>query len=107
MRRIPSAALAPKTRALLPPTGADLTNADLRRNDLTNADLTGANLTNADLIGAILTNANLTGANLTAADLRGADLTNANLYKTIINKRWFDYIKHQEVKNFDEIIWVE
>ena len=74
-------------------TWADLTEANLYRQNLRSAsldkaNLTGANLTEADLDTATLeradlTGANLTGANLTNANLERADLTGANLTGTI------------------------
>ena len=92
-------------RAVLCPSGADLSGANLRgvnlrRANLTEANLSGANLSGADLRGANLywanlneanlrqadlyranlTEANLTEANLRQADLRGADLRGADLY---------------------------
>jgi uncharacterized protein YjbI with pentapeptide repeats len=50
--------------------------------------------------------ADLRWADLSGADLRWADLTVADLYEARIDKKWYDYIKNQNVINFDKIIWV-
>ena len=64
--------------------GADLSGANLNRQNLEGlnlyrADLTGAILEDADLTGANLTNAILEGANLESARLEGATLEGAIL----------------------------
>jgi len=35
-----------------------------------------------------------------------AHLSGANLYKAIIEKKWYEYIKNQNVINFDSIVWI-
>lgn len=77
------------SRTDLPPTGFDLSGANLSGVDLSNsflefvnfsnADLSGANLSGARLFGANLTNANLSGSNLTNTFLIGTNLTNTDL----------------------------
>ena len=66
-------------------TGANLTDAKLKRVNLTYANLTDAKLTRADLTGASLYYADLTRAymretNLTDTDLARANLTDAKLH---------------------------
>ena len=61
-------------------SGADLTEANLRRADLIEANLAGANLTKANLTGANLYRADLTGANLTGGNLTKANLRGVNLW---------------------------
>ena len=107
--------------------GADLSKADLLATNLIEADLRGANLfgadlSNADLFGACLREANLFGANLRKADLSESDLREADLCeaklddnnmfgidmrKSIVSKNLYNYISEQNVKGFDEIIWVD
>jgi uncharacterized protein YjbI with pentapeptide repeats len=65
-------------------SGAELSEANLRRANLHRTDLTGANLrrtnlSGADLRRAYLGKANLSEANLSKADLTSADLSEANL----------------------------
>ncbi|MGI0494290.1 pentapeptide repeat-containing protein [Alkalinema pantanalense CENA528] len=60
-------------------SGADLSRANLSRADLSRANLSGANLSRADLSGANLSRVNLSGANLSRANLSRADLSRANL----------------------------
>ena len=65
-------------------SGANLSDANLKRaelmwSNLNNANLSRAYLRGADLRGAKLNNANLSGAKLVNADLSGAKLNNANL----------------------------
>ena len=76
------------------PSGADFTNALLRRAKMefaslpkakfTGADLYNATLTGADLSGASLENAELESAYLTGANLSGANLWNADLSKAFL-----------------------
>ena len=60
-------------------SGADLSDADLRRADLSGANLRRADLRRADLSGANLSGADLRRADLSDADLSDADLSGANL----------------------------
>jgi uncharacterized protein YjbI with pentapeptide repeats len=60
-------------------SGADLSDANLRRADLIGANLSRANLSMAKLSGAHLFMANLIRANLSMANLGGAHLSMANL----------------------------
>ena len=58
---------------------ADLSDANLRRANLSDANLSGADLRRANLSDANLRRANLSGADLSGANLSGADLSDANL----------------------------
>ena len=60
-------------------SSANLCGANLRRADLSSADLSGANLRRAVLRRAVLRHANLSDADLSDADLRCADLRSADL----------------------------
>jgi Pentapeptide repeats (8 copies) len=60
-------------------SGTHLVQADLSETDLKWADLRGADLSEANLWDAVLCHANLRGANLSKVDLRGALLIQADL----------------------------
>jgi len=60
-------------------SGADLSDANLRRANLSGANLSGADLSDANLSGADLSGADLSDANLRRADLSDANLSRANL----------------------------
>jgi len=83
-----------------------MSRADLSRADLSGANLYGANLSRADLSGANLSGANLSGANLYGANLSGANLYGANLSGADLNINQKDFIKSQNVINFDKINWI-
>lgn len=63
--------------------GADLSNADLRKENFEGANLRNANLSGSDLSNAIFASADLTGADLRGCILDGIDLENADLTGTI------------------------
>ena len=67
-------------------SGADLSDADLRRANLSGADLRRANLSGADLRRANLRRANLSGADLSDADLRRANLSGADLRRANLRR---------------------
>jgi uncharacterized protein YjbI with pentapeptide repeats len=79
-----------------PPTGLDLSGANLRGVKLSNAllefvkldgaDLRGANLNGSRLFGATLTNANLQRANLKHTFLIGTDLTKADFSRANLRR---------------------
>ena len=67
-------------------SGADLSDADLRRADLSGADLSDADLRRADLRRANLSGADLSDADLRRADLSGADLSDADLRRADLRR---------------------
>ncbi len=69
---------------------ADLTREDLRAANLSDTDLRFANLSQCDLRAANLTNSNLESADLRVADLRGANLLGARLSHAKVAGAIFD-----------------
>ncbi len=97
--------------------GADLQNAQGEGADFSNANLSGAKMTSAFFNSCLFLKADLSGANLSdsrfyAADFSGARLTgatmaNADLSQAKIDVAWKSFVQSQNVRNFEQIKWVE
>ena len=97
---------------------ADLTGAKLEHTRLEGANFTDAimrNITNmrhcyfedANFSGADLRELNLQYVNFSEVKLDNAQLNQADLYYAHINVKYKDYLKNQNVMNYDSIRWVE
>lgn len=97
--------------------GADLQNAQGEAADFSNANLSGAKMTSAFFNSCLFLKADLSGANLrdsrfyaadfSGATLTGATLTNADLTQAKVDISWKSYIQGQNVRNFENIMWVK
>jgi len=84
----------------------NLYRANLTEATLFNLQLDKVDLREARLVRTNLKLSSLREANLSGADLSGAYFYQADLFKAIVNRKWFDYLRNQNVKNFYSIIWV-
>lgn len=66
-----------------------------------------AKLKKASLSGADCTRANFFGAAFTGADPNGAVFQDADFERAKVDIRWQGFLQGQNVRNFDQIEWVQ
>jgi uncharacterized protein YjbI with pentapeptide repeats len=71
-----------------------------------NANLSGTEVVPVDLINVNFANANLTNVDFSKAKFKNVIFKNADMKGAKIQRKWYNYIKRQGVRNFDKIIWV-
>jgi uncharacterized protein YjbI with pentapeptide repeats len=80
--------------------------------NFTNADLTGSTFLGCNLLNVNFTNANLINTDFSdkprydKTTFKNVIFKNADMKGAKINRKWYNYIKRQGVRNFDKIIWV-
>jgi uncharacterized protein YjbI with pentapeptide repeats len=73
--------------------------------DFKNTDMTASRLTYSELLKIDFTNANLTNVNFQKAVFKNVIFKNADMKGAKIERKWYNYIKNQGVRNFDKIKW--
>jgi uncharacterized protein YjbI with pentapeptide repeats len=72
-----------------------------------NSDLNGSVFKKGSLfINVNFVNANLTNVDFSKAKFKNVIFKNADMKGAKIQRKWYNYIKRQGVRNFDKIIWV-
>ena len=71
-----------------------------------NSELFGSNLSYLQLTNVNFTNANLTNVNFRKAKFQNVIFKNADMTGAKLERKWYDYVKKQGVRNFDKIQWM-
>jgi len=73
--------------------------------NFSNTILTGSSFSECNLTNVNFTNANLTNVNFQKAKFDNVIFKNADMTGTKLERKWYNYVKKQGVRNFDKINW--